>query len=73
MADAKQRYTIIYYSEVLDTNAVQSPSQCKTDTLLIDLQADTATTNTSGIGSWAVTLYSTNAINTAFISFSNHK
>nr|XP_027120642.1 replication protein A 70 kDa DNA-binding subunit B-like [Coffea arabica] len=48
MADAKQRYTIIYYSEVLDTNVVQSPTQCKSDTLLIDLQADTATTNTSG-------------------------
>ena len=37
MADAKQRYTIIYYSEVLNTNAVQSPSQGKIDTLLIDL------------------------------------
>ena len=67
MADAKQRYTIIYFSEVL--NAESKNAESKNATLLIDLQPDTADTITSGIRSWNVTLYITFFVNIGFISF----
>ena len=42
MADAKQRYTIIYFSEVLNADPIQSPTESKNAesknaTLLIEL------------------------------------
>ncbi|XP_071933262.1 replication protein A 70 kDa DNA-binding subunit B-like [Coffea arabica] len=52
MSDAKQRYTVIYYSELLNSDAVDSPAESKNaesknPTLLIELQSDTADIVTS--------------------------
>ena len=75
MSDAKQRYTVIYYSELLNSDAVDSPAESKNaesknPTLLIELQSDTTDIVTSGINCLAVTFNCIYDINKTSISFS---